>query len=71
MNFESFNFGPEGFTRSTRRGRPAAAASGSGFGGFEDILKEAFGAAGRGGRPGAGRPSSRKISASAPMCMRP
>jgi DnaJ-class molecular chaperone len=46
-NFENFNFGPEGFTRSTRRGR------GGGFGGFEDILKEAFG--GRGGRgPGAG-----------------
>jgi DnaJ-class molecular chaperone len=45
-NFESFNFGPEGFTRSTRRG-----AAGGGFGGFEDILKEAFG---RGARPGAG-----------------
>jgi DnaJ-class molecular chaperone len=41
MNFESFNFGPEGFTRTTRRGR------GGGFGGFEDILKEAFGQAGR------------------------
>src|SRR5271170_2092738 len=37
-NFESFNFGPEGFTRATRRGR-----AGGGFGGFEDILKEAFG----------------------------
>jgi DnaJ-class molecular chaperone len=45
-NFESFNFGPEGFTRSTRRGR-----GGGGFGGFEDILKEAFG---RGARGGAG-----------------
>ena len=45
-NFESFHFGPEGFTRSTRRGR------GGGFGGFEDILKEAFGGAGRGGRAG-------------------
>jgi DnaJ-class molecular chaperone len=44
MNFESFNFGPEGFTRTTRRGR------GGGFGGFEDILKEAFGQAGRGPR---------------------
>ena len=45
-NFESFNFGPEGFTRSTRRGR----GGGGGFGGFEDILKEAFG---RGNRAGA------------------
>jgi DnaJ-class molecular chaperone len=45
-NFESFNFGPEGFTRATRRGR-------GGFGGFEDILKEAFGQAGRGARSGA------------------
>ncbi len=44
-NFESFNFGPEGFTRTTRRGR-------GGFGGFEDILKEAFGQAGRGARSG-------------------
>src|SRR5271166_750689 len=51
MNFESFNFGPEGFTRSTRRGRSGGGASGGGFAGFEDILKEAFGAAGRGGRP--------------------
>src|SRR5208282_5466856 len=41
-----FNFGPEGFTRSARRGR-------GGFGGFEDVLKEAFGG-GRGARPGAG-----------------
>ena len=40
-NFESFNFGPEGFTRTTRRGR-----AGGGFGGFEDILKEAFGRGG-------------------------
>ena len=47
-DFESFNFGPEGFTRSARRGR------GGGRGGFEDILKEAFGNMGRGGRPGAG-----------------
>ena len=45
-NFESFNFGPEGFTRSTGR-------RGGGFGGFEDILKEAFGQAARGARPGA------------------
>ena len=47
-NFESFNFGPEGFTRTTRRGRGGGSG---GFGGFEDILKEAFG---RGARGGAG-----------------
>ncbi|MGB7034808.1 MAG: J domain-containing protein [Xanthobacteraceae bacterium] len=40
VNFENFNFGPEGFTRATRRGR--------GGGGFEDILKEAFGRGARG-----------------------
>jgi DnaJ-class molecular chaperone len=47
--FETFSFGPEGFTRAGRRGRSGAA--GQGFGGFEDILREAFGAAGarRGG----------------------
>ncbi len=45
-NFENFNFGPEGFTRTTRRGRGAG-----GVAGFEDILKEAFG---RGARGGAG-----------------
>jgi len=43
--FESFSFGPEGFTRTTRRGR-------GGGGGFEDILREAFGGAARGGRGG-------------------
>jgi DnaJ-class molecular chaperone len=49
-NFESFNFGPEGFTRTTRRGRGGAAGGpGGGFGGFEDILKEAFGRGTRGG----------------------
>ncbi len=54
-NFESFHFGPEGFTR-TRRGRGAGAGAGGGFGGagFEDILRQAFGGAagagaGRGG----------------------
>ncbi len=47
--FETFSFGPEGFTRGARRGR-AGAAGGGGFGGFEDILREAFaGAARRGG----------------------
>jgi DnaJ-class molecular chaperone len=50
-NFESFDFGPEGFTRTTRRGR---GGGGGGFGGFEDILREAFGGGARGGRPGAG-----------------
>jgi DnaJ-class molecular chaperone len=48
-HFESFNFGPEGFTRSTR-GR--GAGGGGGFGGFEDILREAFGG---GARRGGGR----------------
>jgi len=45
--FETFSFGPEGFTRSTRRG-------GAGFGGFEDILKEAFGRAGGRAQRGGG-----------------
>jgi len=45
--FESFSYGPEGFTRTTRRGR---AGGGGGFGGFEDILREAFSGAARGGR---------------------
>ncbi len=44
-HFESFNFGPEGFTRTTRGGR---GRGGGGFGGFEDILKEAFGGMGGG-----------------------
>jgi DnaJ-class molecular chaperone len=55
-NFENFNFGPEGFTRTTRRGRGGAGAGAGGFagGGFEDILREAFGGGVRGGRPGGG-----------------
>lgn len=56
-NFESFHFGPEGFTR-TRRGRGAgggAGPGGGGYGGFEDILRQAFGgAAGAGGAGGRG-----------------
>ena len=66
--FESFSFGPEGFTRATRRGRGGA---GGGAGGFEDVLREAFGNMGgaRGGRPGAVRHSSPRISASAPTSM--
>ena len=50
--FETFTFGPEGFTRGTRRGRAGAGASGGGFGGFEDILRDAF--AGAGARRGGG-----------------
>jgi DnaJ-class molecular chaperone len=49
-HFESFNFGPEGFTRTTRGGRRGGAAGG----GFEDILREAFGGAGRGARSAGG-----------------
>ena len=62
-NFESFNFGPEGFTRGRAARR---AGGGGGFGGFEDILKEAFGARRRAAAPE--RLSSRRISASAPTC---
>jgi DnaJ-class molecular chaperone len=48
--FETFNFGPEGFTRGTRRGgRAGGGAGGGGFGGFEDILRDAFAGAHRGG----------------------
>jgi DnaJ-class molecular chaperone len=50
--FETFSFGPEGFTRATRRGRGGAGA-GAGFGGFEDILREAFGGMGGARRGGA------------------
>jgi DnaJ-class molecular chaperone len=48
--FESFSFGPEGFTRTTRRG----GASGAAQGGFEDILREAFGGGASARRGGAG-----------------
>ena len=49
--FETFSFGPEGFTRAARRGGGA----GGGFGGgFEDILREAFGGRAAGGRARAG-----------------
>jgi len=52
--FETFNFGPEGFTRGARRGRAGAGpgGGGGGFGGFEDILREAFGGRGRPGGAG-------------------
>jgi DnaJ-class molecular chaperone len=49
-NFENFNFGPEGFTRTTKRGGRGGGPR-FGGGGFEDILREAFGAA-RGGGAG-------------------
>jgi DnaJ-class molecular chaperone len=54
--FETFSYGPDGFTRTSRRGRAGAGAAGGGFGGgFEDILREAFGgAAGARARQGAG-----------------
>jgi DnaJ-class molecular chaperone len=60
--FETFNFGPEGFTRGTRSGR-AGGGGGGGFGGFEDILREAFGGARRGGAGAAFEPE--EISAGA------
>jgi DnaJ-class molecular chaperone len=44
--FESFSFGPGGFQRTGGR------ASGRGFGGFEDILKDVFSGARGGGRGG-------------------
>jgi DnaJ-class molecular chaperone len=50
--FETFSFGPEGFTRTQRRGGRAGAG---GFGGgFEDILRDAFGGAARRGGASAG-----------------
>jgi DnaJ-class molecular chaperone len=42
-HFESFSFGPDGFQR-------AGGAGGSRGGGFEDILRDMFGGAARGGR---------------------
>ncbi|MGO9699361.1 MAG: DnaJ C-terminal domain-containing protein [Xanthobacteraceae bacterium] len=50
--FETFSFGPEGFTRNARRGRAGGGAAGQG--GFEDILREAFGGMGGARRGGAG-----------------
>ena len=45
-HFESFNFGPDGFQR---RGGPSGFRGGGGGGGFEDILRNMFGGAARGG----------------------
>jgi len=50
-HFESFNWGPGGFQRSG--GRAGGGGSFRGFGGFEDILKEAFGGGFGGGAGGA------------------
>ena len=44
--FETFSWGRDGFQHTRGRG------GFGGFGGFEDILKEAFGGASRSGRPG-------------------
>lgn len=44
--FETFTFGRDGFQRASGR---AGGGFRGGFGGFEDILKEAFGGAARGG----------------------
>ncbi len=53
--FETFSFGPEGFTRATRRGRGGGGGMGGGMGGgFEDVLREAFGGMAGGARRGAG-----------------
>ena len=62
-HFESFHFGPEGYTRSARRGGAGA----GGFGSFEDILRDAFGgaAAGRGGRGGRAQFESEDFGAGA------
>ncbi len=53
--FETFSFGPEGFTRNARRGR---ATGGAGQGGFEDILREAFGNMGGAGAARRGGPGA-------------
>jgi DnaJ-class molecular chaperone len=72
--FETFNFGPEGFTRGTQRGRAGAGGGAAGFGGFEDILREAFSGAARRGSgatfeaddPGAGANVTAALTLSLP-----
>ena len=49
-HFETFTWGTDGLGRAGGR----AGGGFRGFGGFEDILKEAFGGAARGARPGGG-----------------
>jgi DnaJ-class molecular chaperone len=48
-HFESFSFGPDGFQRA---GGAGGGFRGGGGGGFEDILRDMFGGAGRGGARG-------------------
>jgi DnaJ-class molecular chaperone len=48
--FETFSWGPDGFQHA--RGRGGGSRGFGGFGGLEDVLKEAFGSAARSGRPG-------------------
>jgi DnaJ-class molecular chaperone len=50
--FETFTWGPDGVQHSAGRGGGGF----RGFGGFEDILREAFGGAGRGGQRGGFQP---------------
>jgi DnaJ-class molecular chaperone len=50
--FETFSWGRDGFQHA--RGRGGGFRGFGGLGGFEDILKEAFGGAVRSGRPGGG-----------------
>ena len=50
-HFESFTFGPDGFQR---RAGGAGGGGGAGAGGFEDILRNMFGGATRGGTHGFG-----------------
>ena len=50
--FETFSWGRDGFQHA--RGPGGGFRGFGGLGGFEDILKEAFGGAGRSGRPGGG-----------------
>jgi DnaJ-class molecular chaperone len=56
--FESFSWGPGGFQRGGGR-----SGGFRGFGGFEDILKEAFGGAGRGARTGGFRSGADDLAA--------
>jgi DnaJ-class molecular chaperone len=48
--FQTFSWGPDGFQHA--RGRGGGFREFGGFGGLDDVLKEAFGGAARSGRPG-------------------